>query len=644
MPGTGSVRGWTLILKLRSNIALEGDLRLAELEIAGLLGCKPAPLHRPALNSFVAGGMLLPDDLHYSRANGIVAYLVYVDTLDLSRLFRRLSFVELVLGRASCPQERRGEGMQMFKEVPAPFIRFEFGDDKVRFRLVPFNTAAEWSDVIARRAANPTEAVRAMEQTLAVALEGKMPGRKDALLQRAMSAKVTTGHFFHGLHVYKAKFFPRMVRALLNVYAPGPHAFVLDPYVGSGTALTEAWVMGMPSAGVDIDPLSVLIANAKIHLLRTKGEAALASALDVKTRLSTLRTGQLPLFQIHEERTPYAAIIPPFLTRRVPAETQEEVVKDIGLALSAIGWLDDGAALPFRVALSDAISRKFKFRFLGLGYGRFSLNIRPGRIVEMFSSNLDYLAKSVAAWQWLRQAANLAPVPSGVQLGDARSLPYSDSAFDFIITSPPYMPASSGRENYLKSKALAMTALGLIRADEVDVYEQRQVGSVHRSDGLEGLPPKAREAVEWMACDEVRQVKAAATASYFADLAQSLAEIRRVLRPGGRCAMVIARQHTFYRYRSRDVVRVIDNAEIVSELAEMGGLEIADALHVELNKQNAVARPRALDAYYETVLILEKRMRAKVTRGAGFLACQQPGKAAPRAAFATMRKNLEESL
>ncbi len=123
---------------------------------------------------------------------------------------------------------------------------------------------------------------------------------------------------------------------------------------------------------------------------------------------------------------------------------------------------------------------------------------------------------------------------------------------------------------------------------------------------LDGLPPKAREAVEWMASDEVRRVKAAATAGYFVDLAQSLREIRRVLRPGGRCALVIARQHTFYRYKSRDIVRVIDNADIVSELAERSGLEVEHALHVELNKQNTVARPRSLDAYYETALILKR--------------------------------------
>ncbi len=532
--------GYVLILKLRNNIALEGDLQLAKLEIAKLLECEPEPLDKSALDAYAAGGTLLSCDLEHCRANGTVAYRAHVKALNPLRLFRRLSFVEVIVGQAPCSPEYQSEIIQEFHGVPSPFIRLEFGDGQMRFRLVPFNTVAEWSDVVSKRATSPTEAVMAMEQTLASVLDGRAPARTDALPQRAMSAKVTTGHLFHDLHVYKAKFFPRMVRALLNVYAPGANAFVLDPYVGSGTALTEAWVMGMPSAGVDIDPLSALIANAKIHLLKAEDEAVFASALDVKAHLNTLRTGQLPLFQIREDRTPYTTVIPPFLMRRIPTETQEEVIKDVGMALSAMDWLDDGAALPFRIALSDAISRKF--RFLGLGYGRFSLNIRPGRIVEMFSGNLDYLARSVAVWQWLRRAANLQPVPAEVQLGDARSLPYCDGACDFVVTSPPYMPASSGRENYLKSKALAMTALGLIRADEVDAYEQRQIGSVHRADGVDSLPLKAREAVEWMAADKVRRVKAAATASYFVDLGHSLREIRRVLRPGGSCALVIARQ------------------------------------------------------------------------------------------------------
>lgn len=190
--------------------------------------------------------------------------------------------------------------------------------------------------------------------------------------------------------------------------------------------------------------------------------------------------------------------------------------------------------------------------------------------------------------------------------GDARQIPLSSESVDSVVTSPPYMPASSGRENYLKSKAYAMTVLGLIAPDTINALEAAQIGSIQRTEQIRDLPPEIVEVIEWMQRDRTRCVKAAATASYFVDIRKSLREIQRVLKSGGKCAYVVARRHVFYRYQSREVVRVVENAELTAELARQAGLEVVDCIHVELQKQNTVARPRSLDAYYETVLLLRK--------------------------------------
>ncbi len=597
--------GWHIVLKVRSNIELESDLCLAEKEIRKLLG---APIEAVGFQQFqeLAAQFALSEyDIKYCRRDGTTAYVTFLEALDLEALFRRLSFVEIVIGKVQWGDDISRLERELFSAVPADFLWYRKDGEVIHFRIVPLNTAAEWSDVIAKRAPDPDAAVRALERTISLATQGRIPGYHDRLAERAMSARLTTGHLFHGLHVYKAKFFPRMVRAMLNLYAPRSNAYVLDPYAGSGTALTEATMLGMPSAGVDIDPLSVLIAEAKVILLHNPDSDLVQAALDGRDSLDIAESKQLSLFKVREKVYSYTTI-PPFLAKRIPAEAQQEIIEDIQTCLSAIGDRQSRESVPLLVALSDAISRKLKFRFLGLGYGRFSLNIMQGRIAHMFRDNLTYLANSLAVWNWIWRSAQLTLPPSASHLGDARTLPFDDATFDCIVTSPPYMPASSGRENYLKSKALAMTALGLLKAQDVDSYEHRQVGSVHRSAGVEELPPKAQEVVRWMASDEVRKVKAPATASYFHDLMQSLREIRRVLRCGGCCALVIARQHTFYRYKSREVVRVIDNADVVAELALQSGLEVEEAIHVELNKQNAVARPRSLDAYYETILVLRR--------------------------------------
>lgn len=598
-------RMWQLVLILRNNIEMESDLHLAEIEIKKVAGCEITPLSAHDYEKLLLGPALRNVDSRHLRKNGIVAYQASSEEVNLQPLFRRLSFVELVVGAVQIPKATPEVCAQLFEGIPEPFIWFEADAQYVHFRMVPLNTVAEWSDIVAKRSRDYDEAVRMLDRVVAAVVRGFPFTHRDATLQQIISARSTTGHLFHGLHVYKAKFFPRMVRSMLNVYAPCSDSHVLDPYVGSGTTLTEATMLGMASAGLDIDPLSVLISTAKVILMRQADSNLLEAVLEVLDNLDIMATKQLSLFRVSDKAEVYAAI-PLFLSRRIPNDIQQEIVDDIRLCLSAIGEIPAEEAIPLRAALSDAISRKLKFRFLGLGYGRFSLNIMQGRIVQMFRDNLKYLANTVGVWQWLRDTGQCSLPHAKVQVGDARSLPYENDTFDFVMTSPPYMPASSGRENYLKSKSLAMTALGIVSTDEIDTYERMQVGSVHRAEEIEDLPPKAREVVAWMASDEVRKVKAPATASYFADIARSLREIRRVLRPGGRCAFVIARQHTFYRYQSRDIVRVVDNAEVVSEIAERSGFGVSEAIHVELNKQNAVARPRSLDAYYETILILQR--------------------------------------
>ena len=86
----------------------------------------------------------------------------------------------------------------------------------------------------------------------------------------------------------QSEVFPRMARAFINLCGG---AMVIDPFAGSGTALVEATVMGAPSIGVDIDLLSVAIAQAKAQLLSDDGAVAEAIA-DVLGRLDASDKGK----------------------------------------------------------------------------------------------------------------------------------------------------------------------------------------------------------------------------------------------------------------------------------------------------------------------------------------------------------------
>lgn len=69
----------------------------------------------------------------------------------------------------------------------------------------------------------------------------------------------------HALLRYPAMMVPRMQGDILDAILPsvGPDRHVLDPFVGSGTIMTESALRGIDFMGLDINPLAVLVCEAK---------------------------------------------------------------------------------------------------------------------------------------------------------------------------------------------------------------------------------------------------------------------------------------------------------------------------------------------------------------------------------------------
>lgn len=69
----------------------------------------------------------------------------------------------------------------------------------------------------------------------------------------------------HGLLRYPAMMVPRMQGDIIDCILAhsGTKSQVLDPFVGSGTTLTESVIRGLDFTGVDINPLAALVCGAK---------------------------------------------------------------------------------------------------------------------------------------------------------------------------------------------------------------------------------------------------------------------------------------------------------------------------------------------------------------------------------------------
>lgn len=77
----------------------------------------------------------------------------------------------------------------------------------------------------------------------------------------------TNAYAFHNLYPYKGKFYPRVVRTLINAFKLNHESLLLDPFNGSGTATHEASLMGIKSVGVDVTPMGIVLSELKNDLL-----------------------------------------------------------------------------------------------------------------------------------------------------------------------------------------------------------------------------------------------------------------------------------------------------------------------------------------------------------------------------------------
>jgi len=79
----------------------------------------------------------------------------------------------------------------------------------------------------------------------------------------------TNAYAFHNLYPYKGKFYPRVVRTLINAFKLDSDDLLLDPFNGSGTTTHEASLMGIKSVGIDVTPMGIVLSDLKNDLLFT---------------------------------------------------------------------------------------------------------------------------------------------------------------------------------------------------------------------------------------------------------------------------------------------------------------------------------------------------------------------------------------
>jgi hypothetical protein len=76
----------------------------------------------------------------------------------------------------------------------------------------------------------------------------------------------------HNFHAFPAKFPPQLPRKFIEGLTE-PGDVVLDPMVGSGTTIVEAFLAGRRGIGFDIDPMALRLCKVKVTPLALEGTA-----------------------------------------------------------------------------------------------------------------------------------------------------------------------------------------------------------------------------------------------------------------------------------------------------------------------------------------------------------------------------------
>ncbi len=229
----------------------------------------------------------------------------------------------------------------------------------------------------------------------------------------------------HGLLRYPAMMVPSMQGDIIDAVlesATQP-CNIIDPFVGSGTVMTEALLRGIDFTGIDINPLAVLVCEAKAAI--DKGINVTGAASDVlhAIRFDTNENVDVDFAGLTKWFSPQAASQLSKVRRAIMAVGEQELRKVLWTAF---------AETIRQTSNSRTSTYKLHIRAEGTSFP-------ADRILDVFENCLKGTITSVSSYRKLIADRERMP-QSTLYCGDIRSVPFKGpaSGHTIIVTSPPY--------------------------------------------------------------------------------------------------------------------------------------------------------------------------------------------------------------
>ena len=326
----------------------------------------------------------------------------------------------------------------------------------------------------------------------------------------------------HNFHAFAAKFPPQLPKVFIQGLTDRGDT-VLDPMMGSGTTIVEAFLAGRRAIGFDIDPLAVHLCRVKVTPLNVERLTALGEEI-----LNGARWLFAAPTTVAEE-----------LPRRFDPKTREfidywflpDTQRELMALIMGIENVKDEAIRDFlELTFSSIIITKSG----GVSIARDLAHTRPHRdetkVPQSALAAFEYrLKKNIAGIAELRDGEGTVELHSG----DARALTLADESVDLVVTSPPYANAI----DYMRAHKFSLVWFGS-RIEELTRLRATYIGSERVADtNLAFLTHRPETVIRQLARKDPRKAKV--LRKYFTDMSNAISEMYRVLRPNTAAIIVV---------------------------------------------------------------------------------------------------------
>jgi len=406
------------------------------------------------------------------------------------------------------------------------------------------------------------------------------------------SARKESKYVTHGLHPYKGKFYPQLVKSLFNMSEIKPGSKILDPFCGSGTTTLEGHLNGYQTFGCDLNPLAVKISQVKVEILNlgpNKFQKIISKFLDT---LNDKIDVQNPIENFSENCRDE-------IIRWFPAKVLTKLV----FILRKIDDVDNAEIRQFLLVVLSSIIRNISQQDpTDLRIRKRKILINNAPVLELYKKTLDIQIKKIIKFFTIKNSFEGTFYDPNIWLGDSRD-PFSltdkiKSKVDAIFTSPPYATAlpyiDTDRLSLLtvfnyESKRRSLIEKTIIGSRDIDnskKYEIEENIRLNQFDNISSLKAKnlIKKIYKLNKESDVgfrRQNMAALLYRYFNDMSVVFENLKNITKKHGEIFVVIGDNYTI----AGNTKIIIPTTKIFKEMGTELGWSIEQIIPISVTTE-----------------------------------------------------------